>query len=158
MKRFFKYLTLLLCAGLLFVLVGTLFLWHTEESETHKMIDALKTPVTGHEITPKTTLALDQLFFNAEIDSVPRLFLTNFPADFPEKGNPVLFAKALTPLILRANEQALKERAILKILAHKNQFNQPWTLKENLFFNQMLQKYDCVLFRWRNYYIQNTSI
>ena len=150
MKRFLKYLTLLFCAVLLFILAGALFLWHTEESDTHALIDALQTPVAGHEISPKTTLALDQLFFNAEIDSVPRLFLTNFPADFPEKGDPVLFAKALTPLILRANEQTLKERAILKILAHKNQFNQPWTLKENLFFNQMVQKYDCTLFKTRD--------
>lgn len=150
MKRIVKYLLILVCAALLLLLLGVLFLWHTEESETHALIDALQTPVTGHEISPQNTLALDQLFFNAEIDSVPRLFLTNFPADFPQNGNPVLFAKALAPLILRANEHTLKERAILKILSRKNQLNQPWTLKENLFFNQMLQKYDCTLFKTRD--------
>lgn len=150
MKRFFKYFLIFLCCLLVALLALTLFLWNTEKSDTHALIDALQNPVAGHEISPQSTLALEQLFFNAEIDSVPRLFLTNFPNDFPEKGNPVLFAKALTPLILRANEQALKERTILKMLAQKNQLNQPWTLKETLFFNQMLQKYDCVLFKTRD--------
>lgn len=53
MKRFFKYLILLFCAVLLFILAGALFLWHTEESDTHALIDALQTPVAGHETARK---------------------------------------------------------------------------------------------------------
>ncbi len=144
MKTFFKIAVAVL---LLFFLGLAIFFWTTERSDTHDLIDALNQPVPGHTVSAQTTEILEGMFFDEKLDTVPRLFLTNFPADFPQNGNPVLFAKVITALILRANERIQQERDILLILQNKMNRHKKWTSKETMFFNQMVQKYDCDLLR-----------
>lgn len=133
---------------ILIALIVALILYFKEDNIiTHPLIDALDKPIAGKEITVANTDVLDSVFYTAQINAVPRLYLTNFPSDFAQKGNPTLFVKVMTPLILRANERILQERAILKILDYKLQKEMPWTKKETAFFNRMVEKYDCVLFK-----------
>lgn len=134
---------------IVFLFLATLglfaYLFLTQESETHRLIDVLEKPVRGKIIKPTTTDELKWYFYDAEVKSMPRLYVEKLPADFGTDGDPVLFGKVFTALLLRANERTLTERHVLKLMAEKMNTRNPWTVKESLFFDRMVVKYDCAL-------------
>ena len=107
------------------------------------LIDRIHAPIKGQIITPKTTNELRAWFAEADLQrAVPRVYVDRLPADFAKRGDKDLFAKVISALILRENEQALKERAALILLKNKMDKNENWSEKEQDFFAEMVQKYD----------------
>ncbi len=106
------------------------------------LIEKINTPVKGQIITPKTTRELRAWFSQSTSTQMPRLFVTNLPADFAEQGDKNLFSKVISALILRENERVLKERAVLILLRNKRERGENWTDSETDFFNALVDKYD----------------
>lgn len=111
-----------------------------------KLLPIMTAKVEGKEITPKTTAELEKLF-NTEKGTVPRLFVKKLPKDFTAKGSKELYAKVLTALILRENEQILGDRYLFLILKEKYEKGLEWTKKEKQFFDSMVEKYDSTVLK-----------
>ena len=108
-------------------------------------ITKLKEEVPGQIVRPQTTQELSRLFEKATETAVPRIFVDKLPADFVEKGSPELYAQVITALILRSNEQAIREKMILTVLKNKYDSNVKWSPVEETFFHEMVEKYDVVV-------------
>ena len=67
----------------------------------------------------ESTEQLEELFKGVKYDSLPRIFIRRFPADFGQKGNPALFAEVLLPHLLRQNELLLAERDAFLAIVNK---------------------------------------
>lgn len=106
------------------------------------LIKKINTPVKGQIISPKTTHELKAWFSQSTNNTIPRLFVTNLPADFAEQGDKDLFAQVISALILRENERVLKERAVLILLKNKLNRGENWSEAETDFFNALVDKYD----------------
>lgn len=111
-----------------------------------KLLPIMTANVEGKEISPKTTADLEKLF-NTEKGTVPRIFVKKLPKDFAEKGSKELYAKILTALILRENEQILGDRYLFLILKEKYEKGLQWTEKEKQFFDALVEKYDAVVLK-----------
>ena len=111
-----------------------------------KLLPIMTAKVEGKEVTPKTTAELEKLF-NTEKGTVPRLFVKKLPKDFTEKGSKELYAKVLTALILRENEQILGDRYLFLVLKEKYEKGLEWTKKEKQFFDSMVEKYDSTVLK-----------
>lgn len=107
------------------------------------LIERLRQPVKGEIVSPKTTAELRAWFSESRLnDVVQRVYVDRLPADFAEQGDKDLFAKIITALILRENERAIKERAVLILLKNKLEQGKEWTPIERTFFDELVQKYD----------------
>ncbi len=121
---------------------------HAEElsDKFEKLLPVMTAKVEGKEIAPKTTAELEKLF-KTEKGTVPRLFVKKLPNDFAEKGSKELYAKILTALILRENEQILGDRYLFLILKEKHDKGLEWTKKERQFFDSLVEKYDSIVLK-----------
>lgn len=111
-----------------------------------KLLPVMTAKVQGKEITPKTTAELEKLF-NTQKGTIPRLFVKKLPKDFAEKGSKELYAKILTALVLRENEQILGDRYLFLILKEKYDKGLEWTPKEKQFFDSLVEKYDAIVLK-----------
>lgn len=111
-----------------------------------KLLPIMTAKVEGRDISPQTTAELNKLF-DTEKGSIPRLFVKKLPQDFSEKGSKELYAKILTALILRENEQILGDRYLFLILKEKYEKGLEWTSKEKQFFDSLVEKYDSTLLK-----------
>lgn len=79
------------------------------------------------------------------VDAVPRVFLTRLPEDLPDlrdaNNKKRLFTSAMLPLILRANELILSDRARLRALKHKLEEQQNLKRAERVWLKDMARKY-----------------
>ncbi len=141
---------------LVFVLIlgaGTIF-WSAYQKPTETEAPAvlpaaqLTGPVLaylpGQVVTPKSTAELRAWFDGSTSLKMPRVYVTRLPDDFAEKGDPVLFIQVFSALMMRENEQALRERVALIALKDKFESGQQWTPDEHAFFNGLVDKYDAV--------------
>lgn len=141
-----KRIIVIIIISVLICAIGlSIFLFAPRKPFTHFLIEHVNDPIPGKIVTPKTTEELGIIFADAEINAVPRIFITAFPSDFKQNNHPVLFTAALTPLILRANEQTMRERIILQILDEKLKQQKPLSKTERAFFDQMAIKYDALI-------------
>lgn len=108
-------------------------------------IKELTKDVSGQVVTPKTTKELQDLFKDATETQVPRIFVDKLPDDFSENGSGELYMNVITALILRANEQAIKERMLLTALKDKYEKGEKWSEIEESFFHALVEKYDVVI-------------
>ncbi len=108
-------------------------------------IEELTKDIKGQVVTPKTTEELKLLFKDATATQVPRIFVDKLPEDFAEKGTGELYMNIITALILRANEQAIKERMLLTALKNKYEKGEKWSETEESFFNALVEKYDVIV-------------
>lgn len=108
--------------------------------------EALKSP-SGEIITPKGKADIERVYANINMIQVPRIFIDRLPNNFTIEtiADRTLFMKIITALMLRTNEQILKERRVIQILNDKFMNQVPWTQQETDFFNAMVEKYDAVL-------------
>lgn len=111
-----------------------------------QLLPIMTAEVEGKEVTPKTTAELEKLF-DSEKGTVPRIFVKKLPKDFAEKGSKELYAKVLTALILRENEQFLGDRYLFLILKEKYEKGLEWTKKEKQFFDSLVEKYDAIVLK-----------
>lgn len=146
-----KYLILFFCI-LAVVGAGVLFFMKTEKPTYSEVEIDLSVPQIElyHRmeeepidlIQVQTTAELEALFDNVKYDKVPKIFVRQLPADFAQKGTPVLMAMVLLPHILRQNELLLAERDAFLALSDKLKNNQPFTQKEEEFWNTLIYKYE----------------
>jgi len=108
-------------------------------------IQELTKDVEGQIVAPKTTAELQTLFKDATNTQVPRIFVDKLPEDFAEKGSGELYMNVITALILRANEQAIKERMLLTALKNKYEKGAKWSEIEDSFFHALVEKYDVTI-------------
>ncbi len=107
-----------------------------------KAIPELIKEPKGQIVTPQTTDELKELFKDATLTEVPRIFVDKLPADFAQNGSPELYTQIITALILRENEQALKEKMLLTVLKNKYDSGKEWSKTETDFFHMLVEKYD----------------
>ena len=115
---------------------------HTPAEQMPDLVTQTQTYLPGTEITPQTTADLRAWFSTASRHHMPRVFVNRLPADFTEQGDPALFIQVIATLIMRENEQALRERVVLIDLNRKQSAGIPWSSQETLFFNFLVDKYD----------------
>ena len=132
MKFFFTFI---------FCILFNLPIFAQQTDQFEKLFPILTAEVEGKEISPKTTAELEKLFDTPK-GEIPRLFVKKLPDDFAEKGSKELYAKIITALILKENEQILGEQYLFFILKEKANKNIEWTEKEKHFFDYLIEKYD----------------
>ena len=130
-----KLMILLLCCWIL----------PTTAQNLDAVIAKLKEDIPGQVVNPQTTQELAKLFEGATELTVPRIFVDKLPSDFALKGNPNLYTHVITALILRSNEQAVREKMILTVLKNKYDHKEKWTPTEESFFHEMVEKYDVIV-------------
>jgi len=108
-------------------------------------IQELTKDVAGQIVTPATTAELQKLFKDATTTQVPRVFVDKLPDDFAQNGTGELYMNVITALILRANEQAIKERMLLIALKNKYEKGEKWSEIEESFFHSLVEKYDVII-------------
>ena len=108
------------------------------------MITAFNRPQNEKIVAPKTTEELRQLFKDATLSKVPRIFVDKLPDDFEKNGDQKLYAQVMGALILRENEKALKDRVIIQMLIKKSENNEKWTELEKAYFGSLVEKYDVI--------------
>ena len=64
-------------------------------------IEKLSKEVSGQVVLPKTTAELKDLFKDANLKKIPRIFVDRLPDDFAQNGTPELYTQVITALILR---------------------------------------------------------
>lgn len=114
----------------------------TPQQEEVNLIEGTQQYLPGTIITPKTTADLRAWFSKATRYQMPRVFVDRLPDDFAEKGDPALFIQVISALIMRENEQALRERIVLIDLNRKQKSGESWSESETSFFNNLVEKYD----------------
>ena len=122
------------------------FLVVAAPSDFDKLLPLLTKEKNEKEISPKTTEELEKLFKNSNTE-LPRIFIKKLPSDFAQNGNKNLYAKILTALILRENEQILNERILFLLLKEKADKGQKWTQNEQTYFDYLVEKYDAVVLK-----------
>ena len=115
-------------------------------NDFERLLPILTKENSESEIIPKTTQELENAFKNSDKE-LPRVFVKKLPDDFAEKGNPKLYAKILTALILRENEQILNERILFLLLKEKADKGEKWTEQEQRYFDYLVDKYDSVVLK-----------
>ena len=96
-----------------FILLLCCWIYPVMAQNLDDVIIKLKQDVPGRIVTPATTKELAELFKGSTDLTVPRVFVDKLPADFAKKGTPELYTQIITALILRSNEQAIREKMIL---------------------------------------------
>lgn len=127
-----------------FILLLCCWIYPVMAQNLDDVIIKLKQDVPGRIVTPATTKELAELFKGSTDLTVPRVFVDKLPADFAKKGTPELYTQIITALILRSNEQAIREKMILTVLKDKHNNHQAWTPTEESFFHEMVEKYDVI--------------
>ncbi len=108
-------------------------------------IEKLTKEIPGQIVAPATTQELKALFQKATQTKVPRIFVDKLPPDFAKQGSPELYMQVITALILRSNEQAIREKMILTMLKNKHNQKEAWSPTEESFFHAMVEKYDVTI-------------
>ena len=108
-------------------------------------IQELTKDIPGQIVTPATTAELQELFKDATTTQVPRIFVDKLPDDFAQNGSGELYMNVITALILRANEQAIKERMLLIALKNKYEKGEKWSETEESFFHSLVEKSDVIV-------------
>ncbi len=121
-------------------------------------IQQLSQEIPGTIVTPTTTEELQSLFKDATLTSVPRIFVDRLPDDFAENGSHELYAKVITALILRSNEQILREKMLLGALKRKFEKNEDWSEQESAFFNSLVEKYDAIAVKTKATQLEQLSL
>ena len=137
MKHFFTFI---------FLILLNLPIYAQQSDQFEKLFPVLTAEVEGKEISPKTTTELEKLFDTPK-GELPRLFVKKLPDDFTEKGSKELYAKVITALILKENEQILGEQYLFSILKEKADKGIEWSEKEKQFFDYLVEKYDAVVLK-----------
>jgi uncharacterized FlgJ-related protein len=117
-----------------------------QSDQFEKLFPILTAEPEGKEISPKTTAELEKLFDTPK-GEIPRLFVKKLPDDFAEKGSKELYAKVITALILKENEQILGEQYLFSILKEKADKGIKWSEKEKQFFDYLVEKYDAIVLK-----------
>lgn len=77
---------------------------------------------------------------------VPRIFVAVVPDDFNrskyDEERPALFTEMLTPVIFKANEAVLRERAAIEELKKKFDGKQPFSVEDLALLEKTAEKYD----------------
>ncbi|MBE6446261.1 MAG: hypothetical protein E7021_02545 [Alphaproteobacteria bacterium] len=137
MKLFFTFI---------FLILFNLPIFAQQTDQFEKLFPILTAEVEGKEITPKTTEELEKLFDTPK-GEIPRIFVKKLPDDFAEKGSKELYAKVITALILKENEQILGEQYLFFLLKGKADKGIEWSEKEKQFFDYLVEKYDAVVLK-----------
>lgn len=137
MKHFFTFI---------FLILLNLPIYAQQSDQFEKLFPILTAEPEGKEISPKTTAELEKLFDTPK-GEIPRLFVKKLPDDFAEKGSKELYAKVITALILKENEQILGEQYLFSILKEKADKGLKWSEKEKQFFDYLVEKYDAVVLK-----------
>lgn len=137
MKLFFTFI---------FLILFNLPIFAQQTDQFEKLFPILTAEVEGKEITPKTTEELEKLFDTPK-GEIPRIFVKKLPDDFAEKGSKELYAKVITALILKENEQILGEQYLFSILKEKADKGIEWSEKEKQFFDYLVEKYDAIVLK-----------
>lgn len=140
--------------------VALLLLWVLPVSAQNldAAIQELTKDVPGQIVTPSTTQELKALFKDATPIRVPRVFVDKLPSDFAQNGSGELYTNVITALILRANEQAIKEKMILAVLRDKYERGEQWSPIEESFFNSLVEKYDETITKTRQTQLDQLGI
>lgn len=160
MKRFIGVLLITTGLGLSGIALYETFFWidpakknvHVAQSyqknfdTSFLIIDAL-TPPAGEIIVPSQMVDIEKIYKGINMIQIPRVFIDQLPSDFSIRStaDKTLFMKIITALMLRTNEQILKERKVIQILNDKLNNQVSWTDQETTFFNKMVEKYDAGL-------------
>lgn len=137
MKHFFTFI---------FLILLNLPIYAQQSDQFEKLFPILTAEPEGKEISPKTTAELEKLFDTPK-GEIPRLFVKKLPDDFAEKGSKELYAKVITALILKENEQILGEQYLFSILKEKADKGVKWSEKEKQFFDYLVEKYDAIVLK-----------
>jgi uncharacterized FlgJ-related protein len=137
MKHFFTFI---------FLILLNLPIYAQQSDQFEKLFPILTAEPEGKEISPKTTAELEKLFDTPK-GEIPRLFVKKLPDDFAEKGSKELYAKVITALILKENEQILGEQYLFSILKEKADKGLKWNEKEKQFFDYLVEKYDAIVLK-----------
>ena len=137
MKHFFTFI---------FLILLNLPIYAQQSDQFEKLFPILTAEPEGKEISPKTTAELEKLFDTPK-GKIPRLFVKKLPDDFAEKGSKELYAKLITALILKENEQILGEQYLFSILKEKADKGLKWNEKEKQFFDYLVEKYDAIVLK-----------
>ncbi len=137
MKHFFTFI---------FLILLNLPIYAQQSDQFEKLFPILTAEPEGKEISPKTTAELEKLFDTPK-GKIPRLFVKKLPDDFAEKGSKELYAKVITALILKENEQILGEQYLLFLLNEKVDKGIEWSEKEKQFFDYLVEKYDAIVLK-----------
>lgn len=137
MKHFFTFI---------FLILLNLPIYAQQSDQFEKLFPILTAEPEGKEISPKTTAELEKLFDTPK-GKIPRLFVKKLPDDFAEKGSKELYAKVITALILKENEQILGEQYLFSILKEKADKGLKWNEKEKQFFDYLVEKYDAIVLK-----------
>lgn len=137
MKHFFTFI---------FLILLNLPIYAQQSDQFEKLFPILTAEPEGKEISPKTTAELEKLFDTPKAE-IPRLFVKKLPDDFAEKGSKELYAKVITALILKENEQILGEQYLFSILKEKADKGIEWSEKEKQFFDYLVEKYDAIVLK-----------
>lgn len=137
MKHFFTFI---------FLILLNLPIYAQQSDQFEKLFPILTAEPEGKEISPKTTAELEKLFDTPK-GEIPRLFVKKLPDDFAEKGSKELYAKVITALILKENEQILGEQYLLFLLNEKVDKGIEWSEKEKQFFDYLVEKYDAIVLK-----------
>ena len=137
MKLFFTFI---------FLILFNLPIFAQQTDQFEKLFPILTAEVEGKEITPKTTEELEKLFDTPK-GEIPRIFVKKLPDDFAKKGSKELYAKVITALILKENEQILGEQYLFFLLKEKADKGIEWSEKEKQFFDYLVEKYDAVVLK-----------
>jgi uncharacterized FlgJ-related protein len=137
MKHFFTFI---------FLILLNLPIYAQQSDQFEKLFPILTAEPEGKEISPKTTAELEKLFDTPK-GEIPRLFVKKLPDDFAEKGSKELYAKVITALILKENEQILGEQYLFSILKEKADKGLKWSEKEKQFFDYLVEKYDAIVLK-----------
>lgn len=137
MKLFFTFI---------FLILFNLPIFAQQTDQFEKLFPILTAEVEGKEIAPKTTEELEKLFDTPK-GEIPRIFVKKLPDDFAEKGSKELYAKVITALILKENEQILGEQYLFFLLKEKADKGIEWSEKEKQFFDYLVEKYDAVVLK-----------
>ncbi len=137
MKHFFVFI---------FLILFNLPIFAQQSDKFEKLFPILTAEPEGKEISPKTTAELEKLFDTPK-NEIPRLFVKKLPDDFAEKGSKELYAKVITTLILKENEQILGEQYLFSILKEKADKGIEWSEKEKQFFDYLVEKYDAIVLK-----------
>lgn len=108
------------------------------------LIDKALANVKGKYIDHIEKDKIAKIYDGVTAFDMPHTFIEKIPTKFDVKteDDKTLFMKIMTPHLLRTNEKIMNERRALFVLNEKMKAKQPFSEKENSFFNMLSQKYD----------------
>ena len=108
------------------------------------LIDKALGEIKGNYIDKIEKNEIANLYDGITAFDMPHTFVEKIPEQFDVKSedDKTLFLKIMTPHLLRTNEKIINERRVLFVLNEKMKLKQPFSKKEQSFFDMLSQKYD----------------